>query len=64
VFLGEKLNLFVKGDKKTNYPAFKGVIDAFKKNDQMKFKIITSQQPIPEGTPLSIKARQGVIKEE
>lgn len=64
VFLGDKLNLFVKGDKKTNYLAFKGVIDAFKKNDQMKFKIITSQQPIPDGTPLADRARKGTIKEE
>ena len=64
VFLGDKLNLFVKGDKKTNYLAFKAVIDAFKKNDQMKFKIITSQQPIPDGTPLADRARKETIKEE
>jgi hypothetical protein len=64
VFLGDKLNLFVKGDKKTNYLAFKGVIDAFKKNDQMKFRIITSQQPIPDGTPLADRARKETIKEE
>jgi len=63
VFLGEQLNLMVKGDKAVNYPAFKGVIDAFKKNDQMKFQIITSQQPIPDGSPLSKRARKESIKE-
>lgn len=63
VFLGEKLNLMVKGDQKMAYPAFKGVINAFKANDQMKFQIITSQQPIPEGTPLAQKARTSIIKE-
>lgn len=63
VFLGAELNLMVKGDQKMQYPAFKGVIDAFKKSDQMKFKIITSQEAIPGGTPLSEKARQGVIKD-
>jgi biopolymer transport protein ExbD len=63
VFLGEKLNLMVKGDKAVNYPAFKGVIDAFKKNDQMKFQIITSQQPIPSGSPLSKRAKKESIKE-
>jgi biopolymer transport protein ExbD len=63
VFLGEKLNLMVKGDQTMQYPAFKGVIDAFKKNDQMKFLIITSQESIPGGTPLADKARKGVIKE-
>lgn len=63
VFLGDKLNLMVKGDKAVNYPSFKGVIDAFKKNDQMKFKIITSQQPIPDGTPLAERARRETIKD-
>ncbi len=63
VFLGAELNLMVKGDQKMQYPAFKGVIDAFKKSDQMKFKIITSQEAIPGGTPLAEKARQGVIKD-
>lgn len=63
VFLGEKLNLMVKGDQKVQYPAFKGVIDAFKKNDQMKFQIITSQRSIPEGSPLADRARKEVIKD-
>jgi biopolymer transport protein ExbD len=63
VFLGEKLNLMVKGDQTMQYPAFKGVIDAFKKNDQMKFLIVTSQESIPGGTPLADKARKQVIKE-
>ncbi len=63
VFLGDKLNLMVKGDQKMHYPAFKGVIDAFKKNDQMKFQIVTSQESIPEGTPLADRARKEVIKD-
>ncbi len=63
VFLGSELNLMVKGDQKMQYPAFKGVIDAFKKSDQMKFKIITSQEAIPGGTPLADKARKEIIKE-
>jgi biopolymer transport protein ExbD len=63
VFLGDKLNLMVKGDKQMQYPAFKGVIDAFKANDQMKFQIITSQQPIPDGTPLADRARKETIKD-
>ncbi len=59
VFLGQKLNLMVKGDKDVPYPIFKNVIDAFKKNDQMKFQIITNQEPIPAGSPLSEKQRAG-----
>ena len=63
VFLGEKLNLMVKGDQQMSYPYFKGVIDAFKANDQMKFQIVTSQQSIPEGTPLADRARKETIKD-
>lgn len=63
VFLGSKLNLMVKGDQKMPYPYFKGVIDAFKANDQMKFQIVTSQSPIPEGTPLAERARRETIKD-
>jgi biopolymer transport protein ExbD len=59
VFLGSELHLMVKGDQKMQYPAFKGVIDAFKKNDQMKFKIITSQEAIPGGSPLAKKVIKG-----
>ncbi len=60
VFLGKKLNLMVKGDKEVGYPAFKGVIDAFKKHDQNKFKIVTSQQTVPSGTWLADEIRKGV----
>jgi biopolymer transport protein ExbD len=65
VFLGDKLNLMVKGDREMQYPAFKGVIDAFKANDQMKFQIVTSQAPIPPGSPLADRARkEGTLKGE
>ena len=32
-FQGKKMNLLVKGDNEAKYPSFKGVIDAFKKNE-------------------------------
>ncbi len=44
----ENLNLLVKGDNASLYPAFKFVKQAFKKNDIFKFKIVTN----PEGVPL------------
>ena len=59
IFQGEKMNLMVKGDENVPYPIFKLVIDAFKKNDQMKFQVITNQRPIPDGSPLAAKARAG-----
>jgi len=51
-FQGSTMNLMVKGDNQAKYTAFKGVIDAFKKNDQMKFKMITNPEGIEPGTEL------------
>ncbi len=51
-FQGTKMNLMVKGDAESKYPSFKGVVDAFKKNDQLKFQLITDQEGVPEGTDL------------
>lgn len=51
-FTGVKMNLLVKGDNASKYPAFKGVIDAFKKVDEMKFQMVTNPEGVPEGTEL------------
>ncbi len=41
-FQGTRMNLLVKGDDASKYPSFQGVIMAFKKNDQMKFQMVTN----------------------
>lgn len=51
-FQGKKMNLFVKGDNNAKYPTFKGVIDAFKKNELFKFSMITNPEGVPPGTEL------------
>lgn len=51
-FQGTKMNLLVKGDNSAKYPSFQGVINAFKKNDQMKFQMITNPENVPPGTDL------------
>jgi biopolymer transport protein ExbD len=51
-FQGTRMNLLLKGDDAAKYPAFKGVTDAFKKNDQMKFQMITNPVAVPPGTEL------------
>lgn len=51
-FQGSTMNLMVKGDNNAKYPSFKGVIDAFKKNEQFKFKMITAAEGVPEGSDL------------
>ena len=66
VFRGDKMNLLVKGDINTKYPAFKSVLDALKKNDFLKFSIITNSENIPEGSEYAkeIKAKGGSVSSE
>ncbi len=51
-FEGSKMNILVKGDNASLYPAFQGVIIAFKKNDQMKFQLVTDPVAPPHGSEL------------
>lgn len=51
-FQGKKMNILVKGDNEAKYPSFKGVIDAFKKNEQFKFSMITDPEGVPAGSEL------------
>jgi biopolymer transport protein ExbD len=51
-FQGEHMNIEIKGDDAAKYPAFSGVIWAFKKNDQLKFQLITSPIAAPPGSEL------------
>lgn len=52
VFAGRQINYMVKGDNNSKYPVFKGVIDALRRNDQNKYKLITSPEAVPSGTDL------------
>src|SRR5574343_1210254 len=52
-FEGTKMNLFVKGDNDAKFPTFKGVINAFKKNEIFKFQMITDPENAPEGSDLN-----------
>jgi biopolymer transport protein ExbD len=51
-YSGRKLNLLIKADNNTKYPAFKNILNAFKKNDQNKFLLVTEPEDAPSGTPL------------
>jgi len=51
-FQGSKMNLLVKGDNAAKYPSFSGVVFAFKKNDQLKFQLITNPVGAPLGSEL------------
>lgn len=56
---GKKMNFLIKGDEKASYPSFKQVIEAFKKNDIYKYKLITTPEGVPEGTALFDNFRKG-----
>lgn len=49
---GRKLNFLIKGDDNAKYPAFKSVIESFKKNDIFKYQLVTNPEDIPKGSEL------------
>jgi biopolymer transport protein ExbD len=61
-FQGKKMNILVKGDDASKYPALQGVIIALKKNDLMKFQVVTSPVPVPVGTDLYNSQQQANTK--
>ena len=61
-FEGKKMELLVKGDNSSKYPSFQGVITAFKKNDLMKFQMVTNPEGVPPGSELS-KVKATAVKE-
>ena len=58
-FSGTKMNIIVKGDNASKYPAFQGVKNAFLKNDEMKFQVVTNPAAVPVGTELYKKNMAG-----
>lgn len=58
-FSGSRMALMVKGDNNAKYPSFKGVIDAFKRNEIFKFSMVTNPEGVPEGTALAQKRSTG-----
>lgn len=51
-YQGKKMNLLLKGDSDSKYPTLKNVIDAFKKNEFLKFQMVTNPENVPTGTEL------------
>lgn len=52
VYQNEKLALLVKGDNAAKYPVFNNILDALKKNDINKFKLVTGKEEIPHESEL------------
>jgi biopolymer transport protein ExbD len=58
-YKNRKINFLIKGDNSAKYPAFKGVIEAFKKNEIFKYQLITNPEGIPAGSELEKKNLSG-----
>ncbi len=59
---GKLINFYIKGDNSAKYPAFKSVIEAFKKNDIYKYNLVTNAEDVPEGTELYKKNIAGEME--
>lgn len=57
-FSGRKINYLVKGDNNAKYPAFKMILDAFKRNDIYKFNLVTMLEDAPAGTDLFVERQR------
>ncbi|HEV2353550.1 MAG TPA: biopolymer transporter ExbD [Puia sp.] len=57
-----KMHIEIKGDDAAKYPSFSGVIWAMKKNDQLKFQLITSPIAPPMGSELEKEIKAGGSK--
>jgi hypothetical protein len=53
------MDLLLKGDNVSKYPSFKNVIVAFKKNDLLKFQMVTNPENAPVGSELYKKSMIG-----
>lgn len=51
-FGNKPIDIMIKGDNNAKYPDFKGVIEALRKNDIYKYKLITDPRGVPFGTEL------------
>ncbi len=57
-FAGQELKYLIKGDGVSKYPTFKAVIDALKRNDELKYNLVTMPEEAPANSELSIYNRE------
>ncbi|GAB4094258.1 biopolymer transporter ExbD [Flaviaesturariibacter terrae] len=56
---GKQVDYMIKGDNSSKYPDFKHVLEAFKRNDIYKFKLVTMPEEAPPGSPLATERTSG-----
>ncbi len=61
-YKGRKINFLIKGDNEAKYPGFKGVIEAFKKNEIFKYQLVTNPEEVPAGSELHKRNMAGDVE--
>jgi biopolymer transport protein ExbD len=51
-FAGKKLTYLIKGDGKSKFPTFDAVVSALKRNDELKYSLVTVPEDIPVNSEL------------
>lgn len=51
-FAGKKALILIKGDGLSKYPTFGATVDALKRNEELKYNLITSPEDAPAGSAL------------
>jgi len=49
---GVKAQILIKGDGRSKYPVFEGVVSALKRNEEFKYQLVTSLEGVPNGSEL------------
>ena len=45
-------DILIKGDGRSKYPVFEGIVSALKRNDEFKYQLVTSLEGVPSGSDL------------
>ncbi len=61
-YTGRQVNILLKGDNAAKYPFFKNIVAAMKKNDLLKFQMVTNPEAVPTGSILFQAIRGGNLK--
>jgi biopolymer transport protein ExbD len=56
-FAGKRLTYLIKGDGKSKFPTFDAVVSALKRNEELKYSLVTVPEDIPATSELGRKQR-------
>jgi len=45
-------DILIKGDGRSKYPVFEGIVSALKRNDEFKYQLVTALEGVPPGSDL------------